>query len=187
MMRLFRRGSGQASIDALYGAIVAQARHPAFYRAYGVPDSVEGRFDMIVLHLWLVLRRLRQEAETRSLGQAVFDLFCRDMDANLREMGVGDLAVPKQMRNIGEAFYGRAGSYDRAIAQDARALAEALGKNVFGTATALTTAGVRRLAAYVYEAGRRLETLEPAQLTPAILDFPDPDTISIPEPFPVTE
>ena len=84
-----------------------------------MPDSVEGRFELIVLHLVLVLRRLadgsrrygRPSLGPARLGQRLFDVFCRDMDDNLREMGVGDLAVPKPMRRFGEAFFGRQGAY----------------------------------------------------------------------------
>src|SRR3974390_245218 len=95
--QLFTTRPANSTIDVLYGAIVAQARLPSFYLIYGVPDTVEGRFDMIVMHLALVLRRLARERELGSLGQGVFDRFCRDMDHNLREMGVGDLSVPKHM------------------------------------------------------------------------------------------
>src|SRR4051812_22915736 len=84
------------TIEAIYGMIVAQAREPVFYRTLGVPDTVEGRFDMVLLHLWLVLRRLRESEGGVALSQALFDHFCADMDANLRELGVGDLTVPKR-------------------------------------------------------------------------------------------
>ena len=81
-----------------------------FYRDLGVPDTVNGRFDLLVLHLWMVLRRLKPIEGGAGLSQALFDRFCDDMDANLREMGVGDLTVPKRMQAFGEAFYGRAAS-----------------------------------------------------------------------------
>src|SRR3990172_4805977 len=107
IFRLFRHTPRDDSIAALYGTIVAQARAPAFYRNYGVPDTINGRFEMITLHTILLLDRLEGEPDAiRGLGQELFDAFCRDMDANLREMGVGDLAVPRKMRGIGEAFYG---------------------------------------------------------------------------------
>ena len=94
--------------------IVAQARSAAFYTDYGVPDTVLGRFDLIVLHL--VLARLDGDGSSaRGIGQKLFDLFCPDLDANLREMGVGDLAVPRRMQNFGEAFYGRQGAYLAAL------------------------------------------------------------------------
>ena len=83
-----------------------------------MPDTVLGRFDMIVLHLVLLLRRLRAgEAAHRALAQGVFDAFCRDMDDNLREMGISDQGVPRQMRKVGEAFYGRAQAYEAALAE----------------------------------------------------------------------
>jgi cytochrome b pre-mRNA-processing protein 3 len=121
------------TISALYGAIVAQARLPVFYKLYGVPDSVNGRLDMIMLHIFILYRRLAREAPAmQALGQGVFDHFCQDMDDNLREMGVGDLTVPKRMRRIGEAYYGRASAYEAALAVgDRAALKDALCRNVF--------------------------------------------------------
>ena len=113
------------TIEAIYGMIVTQAREPLFYRDLGVPDTVNGRFDLLVLHLWMVLRRLRAEGGA-ALCQALFDRFCEDMDANLREMAVGDLTVPKRMQAFGEAFYGRSAAYDLAIANDREALAPGL-------------------------------------------------------------
>src|SRR5690349_2939431 len=99
----FRRTPRDPNIRALYGMIVAQARSPAFYRDYGVPDTVTARLDMIVLHLVVVLRRLRAGAGgLPQAGQDVFDLFCRDIDDNFREMGIGDLKVPKEMQKVGE-------------------------------------------------------------------------------------
>jgi cytochrome b pre-mRNA-processing protein 3 len=121
-----RRGT----IEAIYGMIVAQAREPLFYAGLGVPDTVNGRFDMVLLHLWMVLRRLRSSEGGAELSQALFDHFCGDMDDNLREMGVGDLTVPKRMRKFGEAFYGRAAAYDRALQAGAEPLAQALCKNI---------------------------------------------------------
>src|SRR6185437_5567060 len=104
----FRRAPrGPDTISALYGMIVAQARLPCFYREYAVADTVNGRFDLIVLHLAMVLDRLAQESALRDLGQGVFDRFCQDMEHNLREIGIGDLKVPQEMARIGEAFYGR--------------------------------------------------------------------------------
>ena len=178
MFKVFARHQQTHTIRILYGAIVAQARAPSFYTAYLVPDTVEGRFDMIVLHLVLVLRRLRREpAALTALGQRVFDLFCTDMDHSLREMGVGDLAVPKQMRRLGEAFYGRALAYDRALdAECEELLAPALARNLFPAAGATPPEAVR-LAAYVRAVEACLnDQLDPAMAT-GVLRFPDPDTI----------
>jgi cytochrome b pre-mRNA-processing protein 3 len=178
IFQLLRRGIRRQTIDTLYGAIVAQARHPAFYRDYCVPDTVEGRFEMIVLHIVLFVRRVRSERDDmKALGQGVFDRFCRDIDHNLREMGVGDLAVPKRMRGVGEAFYGRAQTYDRALAGgEQAALVATLARNVF--AVAEEPSGARRLAAYVSAAERGLAAQERAALAAGALDFPDPLHIS---------
>jgi cytochrome b pre-mRNA-processing protein 3 len=120
----------RGTIEAIYGMIVAQAREPLFYRAMGVPDTVNGRFDMMLLHMWMVLRRLRPVEGGAEFSQALFDHFCADMDANLREMGVGDLTVPKRLQKFGEAFYGRAAAYDSALDQGDEQLAQALRRNI---------------------------------------------------------
>ena len=139
------RAPSRCTIEAIYGMIVAQAREPLFYQALGVPDTVDGRFDMVLLHLWMVLRQLRSGPD-EALRQALFDHFCSDMDANLREMGVGDLTVPKRMQKFGEAFYGRSTAYDAALATGHEALTQALCKNVLN-GTRLEQA--RQLAVYV--------------------------------------
>src|ERR1700745_3416195 len=120
----------RGTIETIYGMIVTQAREPLFYRDLGVPDTVNGRFDLLLLHLWMVLRHLRTLPGGPELSQALFDHFCADMDANLREMAVGDLAVPKRMRTIGEAFYGRMAAYDLALSEGTEALAQALCRNI---------------------------------------------------------
>ncbi len=176
----FRRSRQTANIDALYGTIVAQARSPAFYRTYGVPDTVAGRLDMILLHLVLLLRQLARNhgmapGMMPPVARRVFDRFCQDIDDNFREMGVGDLAVPKKMRSVAEAFYGRAKVYENALADDnAAALEAAVARNVFGVGE--PTPGAVRLAAYMREASRRLGALAPDSLARGELDFPDPET-----------
>lgn len=174
----FLRNPQRARIDTIYGAIVAQARLSAFYRSYGVPDTPAGRFDMIVLHLSLLLRRLHGAPnDLRSLGQKVFDRFCRDMDDNLREMGVGDLAVPKAMRRVAEAYYGRARAYDQALAAESPdALAAAVARNVFGEDIA-PPLGAVRLATYIGDAVRRLAAAADDVLARGHLPFPDPEEV----------
>ncbi len=170
----FRRPSPDPKIAGLYGTIVAQARSPIFYRGYGVPDTVAGRFEMIVLHLVLVLQRLRSESSAvQALGQEVFNLFCRDIDDNFREMGMGDLAVPREMRKVGEAFYGRAAAYESALAADDAALTAALVRNIFGE----STDGARRLAIYARAAMRQLAAQR--DFSTAALRFPDPESVAL--------
>jgi cytochrome b pre-mRNA-processing protein 3 len=169
---LFSRSARPDTISALYGMIVAQARLPGFYRDYAVPDTVNGRFDLIVLHLALLLERLTEDESLRAVGQGVFDRFCEDMDHNLREMGVGDLAVPKEMRRMGEAFYGRAQAYRDALAAASdEALAATLARNIYGGST---SAPASRLAAYMREAVRALRAQESAGLAAGQLRFPEP-------------
>jgi cytochrome b pre-mRNA-processing protein 3 len=169
---LLRRVRRADTIEALYGAIVAQARCPVFYADHGVPDTIEARFDMIVLHVALLFRRMRDSRSSRALGQRVFDSFCKDMDHNLREMGVGDLAVPKSMRRIGEAFYGRAAAYDEALARpNDEALAAALSRNVFAGATA---ARPQWLAAYVRAAVAELARQPDSAFAAGQVSWPDP-------------
>ncbi len=176
ILPLFRRSARSDTISALYGTIVAQARLPCFYRDYAVADTVNGRFDLLVLHLGLVLGRL-EEAGLQELGQALFDRFCEDMDHNLREMGIGDLAVPKEMQRMGEAFYGRTQAYRAALATDAQeVLAEAVARNIYDSAPA-SRAAAARLATYMREAVRELNDQTPAALRTGGLHLPDPAAI----------
>jgi len=162
----------RGTIEAIYGMIVTQAREPLFYRDLAVPDTVNGRFDLLLLHLWLVLRRLRTVEAGSDLSQALFDHFCQDMDDNLREMGVGDLAVPKRMQAFGEAFYGRTAAYDLAMTAGQNELAQAICKNILNSEK-ITEA--RRLAVYAESCIAVLDGLDEAALTNGAWKFPVPD------------
>ena len=132
----------------LYGAAVAAARNPVFYAELMVPDTVDGRFDMVSLHVYLLVRRLAVlPAPGPALGQAVFDAMFSDMDVNLREMGVGDLSVGKRNRAMWEAFHGRSAAYQAALGEpDDEALARALLRNVWrGIAPACVPARLARI------------------------------------------
>lgn len=143
---LFGHGFADSTFD-LYRSIVAEARRPVYYTAYAVPDTVTARFDMIVLIMALVLRRLRGEtpapAGTRvvkgsratdphELGRQLLDLFFTEMDRSLREMGIGDVAVPKRIKKLSAAWNGRVIAYDAALDEaDETALAAAIARNVY--------------------------------------------------------
>jgi cytochrome b pre-mRNA-processing protein 3 len=132
---LFGRKPADPS-EALYASIVAAARQQKFYADWGVPDTMDGRFDMQVLHMYLVLERLREfGTEAEPLRQALTDRFFAAMDAALREVGVGDLAVGKKVRKMAEAFFGRIKVY--AAAQSINELREALTRNIFAEANAV--------------------------------------------------
>jgi cytochrome b pre-mRNA-processing protein 3 len=182
ILSAFRRHRHDRNMQILYGAIVAQARSPVFYARYGVSDSVDGRFELIVLHLVLVLRRLGGEQESmpgqgplhtfgHGIAQQLFDVFCRDLDDNLREMGVGDMAVPRRMRKFGEAFYGRQAAYAAALAAaDVRELEKALARNIFDGMDANDNAA--RLARYTRAAVERLDAAAEETLLAGDADFP---------------
>ncbi|MBT5374206.1 MAG: ubiquinol-cytochrome C chaperone [Rhodospirillaceae bacterium] len=125
----------------LYEAIVAQARAPGFYTEMKVPDTVEGRFDMIALHCFLVLHRLKSEGEKGGdLAQSLFDVLFADLDENIREMGVGDLSVGKYVKKMAKSFLGQIAAYDAALYTEEKGgldvaggdlLASALSRNVY--------------------------------------------------------
>src|SRR6266849_414476 len=170
------RISSRGTIEAIYGMIVTQAREPLFYRDLGVPDTVNGRFDLLVLHLWMVLHRLKSMEGAADLSQALFDHFCDDMDANLREMGVGDLTVPKRMRAFGEAFYGRAAAYDLALTAGGGPLAQALCKNILNGEE---IEKARQLAFYTEAAIAVLSGWEDATLQKGSWRFPSPARVGV--------
>jgi cytochrome b pre-mRNA-processing protein 3 len=157
ILSLFR-GTPTVPPERLYGEIVAQARQPWLYTTACVPDTVDGRFDMIVLHAFLVFDRLRQEDdEARAFSQAVFDEMFKDMDRSLREMGASDVGVGPKVRRMAEVFYGRTRVYSEALQQTGedrrQALVTALARNVFAGGD---EAGAGPLADYVLAVHRAL-------------------------------
>ena len=165
--------------SALYGAAVAAARAPWFYRALGVPDTLDGRFDLVALHAFLLIQRLQDAPEPGpALAQAVFDAMFTDMDNNLREIGVSDLSVGKRMRAMWEAFHGRAKVYTEAFQTgDRAALEAALARNVWrGAAPVGAAASLARVvtAQAVHLATQSLAALESgqAQFLPATEALP---------------
>jgi len=185
ILRFFRRDDGGETIQRLYGAIVARSRDPVFYLDYKVPDSVEGRFEMILVHAFLLFHRLRAESEERRrLGQRVFDVFCTDMDANLREMGVGDLTVPKKMKRVTESFYGRVSVYEGPVdAGDTGALAEAVLRNVYSSDSERTLQAAA-LAAYMIKAADALKATPYDTFADGQFPLPEPAQISFTETAP---
>lgn len=147
---IFGRTPVDRAANDLYLTLVEQARHPQFYGPAGVPDTLDARFEMIVLHAYIVIRRLRGSGEEGGrIAQSLFDQMFADMDRNLREIGVGDLSVGKQIKRMAKRFYGSVDAYDRGLeAPDDDALAAALERNVFGQDGPPTKAA-RSLSRYV--------------------------------------
>ncbi len=158
-----RRERGVAWL--LYDEVVRQARSPSFYAGGGVPDTVDGRFEMVVLHAWLVIGRLTAGGDdARRIAQYLFDAMIVDMDRSLREMGVGDLGVGRRVKAMAEAYYGRSRAYDSASAAGDADLSGALRRNVFGTVPpdSETEDAVDGMACYVRatERGLRAQPVE---------------------------
>ncbi len=160
LLKLFRKDPVKAQAAALYVSLLERAREPALYGDEGAPDTVDGRFDLIVLHAALVMRHLREYGEDgQRLAQALFARLFDDMDAALREMGIGDLSVGKKIKAMAEAFYGRAAAYDTALkAGDAAALKDALWRNLFDNAPDREEAA-NRLTDYAMAADARLASV----------------------------
>ena len=132
VLRLFRRSANRQLIDRLSGEIVAAARDPVLFTENGIEDSLEGRFEAVTLHAVLVLRRLnRMDPPAPEIAQDLTDAIFSSFEIALREMGVGDISVPKRMKTIAGAFFGRAGAYDRALQGGAPGLDAALARNVY--------------------------------------------------------
>ena len=169
ILNLFRKKPATEAVYAVYAAIVAQSRQPRFYADWGVPDTVTGRFDMICLHMALLFGRLRREGKAvNEFAQAVFDLFFKDMDRSLREMGAGDLAVPKKIQKMGNLFYGLMTNLNEAMDRDDRAEVEAvIRRNLFD---GVETGAPAQLAAYFFDEAARLQLQPTAAILGGKLD-----------------
>lgn len=176
--RLFGRvNPREAMIRDLHVRINAAARAPALYTALGVPDTVEGRFECLSLHVILVLRRLNRLPDPAAeVAQDLVNAVFLQLDSSLRELGVGDFGVPKRMKKLGAAFYGRAAGYDGALdARDEDGLKAALARNVIGTETPEAGAG---LARYVLRSVDLLDARDLDQIVSYGPGFPSPLTLS---------
>jgi cytochrome b pre-mRNA-processing protein 3 len=168
-----RRGREREQALSLYIAAVEQARQPGFYTDCRVADSLDGRFDLIVLHVFLVVRALRPSGEPgKRLSNLIFKMMMDDMDMNLREMGVGDLSVGKRVKSMAQAFYGRSAAYDAAFDAERDAapdgageagLEAALRRNIYG-AEEPNPSALALLLAYVHRADGALAAAPDAAL-----------------------
>jgi cytochrome b pre-mRNA-processing protein 3 len=152
----------------LYEAIVAAARHVRFYENMGVADTIDGRFEMIVLHLFLLLNRLKGEG-VEDLRQNLTDEFFADMDRSLRELGVSDVAVGKKVRKIAESYYGRVTAYDRALSAGPKILEEAISRNIYPDGASEDS--IRAMTAYFGNAVKLLGAISLEKILLAELRF----------------
>jgi cytochrome b pre-mRNA-processing protein 3 len=174
--RLFgrERSANRAITEALYASIVAAARQEPFYSEWNVPDTPLGRFEMLSLHMFLFQYRMRGETgASRDLAQILIDEFFSDVDHSLRELGIGDLGIPKRMKKLARMFYGRTAAYADALERgDLEALAAALARNIRPDAAAWPQSA--ELAAYVADADGMLALQQSEEIHSGAIVFPVP-------------
>ncbi len=172
--RLFgrERQANRAITEALYAQIVAAARQTVFYSDWNVPDTPLGRFEMLSLHMFLFQHRLRGEGGAAAeVAQVLIDEFFMDVEHSLRELGIGDVGVPKRMKKLAKMFYGRTEAYDDALEREDRdALAAALARNVRPDAAVWSEAS--QLAAYVGDANKGLAAQQSESIVSGTVTFP---------------
>jgi len=179
-------------VDLIYLEIVKKARQPGFYLDCAVPDTVEGRFEMILLHLGLLFHRLRDENDAaRKAAQRVVEAFFRDMDRSLREMGIGDISVPKKMKKLGQAYNGRSIAYFKAVdANDRPGLTAAILRNVMaldaGAGTPVQHQGADMIAAYALATAALLNAQPVAEILSGLIATAPIDGIANTWPMPPT-
>lgn len=182
LARWFGRGSDVEVSRTVYERIVAQAREPAFYARLGVPDTPDGRFEMLTLHLFLVLHRLKHERSdpvTAALAQRLTDHLVADMDANLREMGAGDLGVGRRVKRMAGALYGRIAAYEVGFDRGEAELRQVIRRTVFA-ATAPTNEQVAAVTHYLVAARDILDGRTASDLARGAIDFPLPEATNNP-------
>jgi cytochrome b pre-mRNA-processing protein 3 len=168
------RRANRNLIDEIHGKIVAAARHPALYADLGVPDTFEGRFEMMALHAALVMRRLTKETGAGvELAHEIGDSVFRHFDVVLRETGLGDVAVAKRLRRMAEAFYGRSKAYGEALDEPGQeGLNQALARNVYGVADVRLAPSAARLAEFVRAAADALDRTPLETFAAGEVEFP---------------
>lgn len=164
-----------AAVEATYIALVAAARNPFFYESLKVPDSIDGRFELIVLHLFLLQDRLLGEP---AFAQFLSEAFFNDLDANLREMGVADTGVSHRIKRMGKAYHGRLQVYAAAL-NDPEAMRAALARNLYGTVAEGDVAQLDRMARYVGVMREKLGTTDVGTITASQYQWPDAATLGL--------
>ena len=170
-------GPSETAIS-LFSTAVEHARRPVFYERFGVPDTLDGRFDLLALHLFLIMRRLKRAGDSGGiLAQQMADLLVTNLDETLREMGVGDLSVGKRVKAMVQAFYGRIAAYDRGLlAGDDSVLQDAVRRNLYRDAPPSELA-VEAMASYIVRNERHFDALRNPQFNEGSVVFLPPEEI----------
>ena len=171
---LFRPSHERIAAELAYRRIVEQAREPGFFLDDGVPDTIDGRFELICLHAFLYLHRLkREQPRSARYARRLVATMLADFDRSLREIGTGDLSVGREVKRMAEAFYGRFAAYEEGLAADDSVLRPALARNLFGTATP-DPAQVTAMAEYVRRQAAELGRQSGTALLAGDVAFGDP-------------
>ncbi len=159
----------------LYGTALGHIRNPEFYTRFNVPDTLDGRFDLLVLHLFMAMNVLKS-AEGQRLSQALFDVAFNDMDQTLREIGIGDMGITKHMKRMMKGFNGRVHAYDEAL-DDQGAFFEALRRNLFGTMDNPDEGALMMMHDYVHLNVEKFKQTEFKEFLSGEVKFINPQTI----------
>jgi cytochrome b pre-mRNA-processing protein 3 len=180
MFKLFRANPVREAAELAYRRVVEHARQPGFFLDLGVPDTLDGRFELICLHAFLYLHRLKgEQPRAAPVGQRFYDLMFADFDRSLREMGVGDLGVGREVKRMAQAFAGRIGAYEEGLAADDSVLRPAFARNLFGTA-APSEAQLAAMAGYLRREAAQLARQDAAALLAGEVAFGAPPATALP-------
>ncbi|MEQ8285340.1 ubiquinol-cytochrome C chaperone family protein [Thalassospira sp.] len=178
---LKKKDRKQTAAFELYTAMVTQARQPDFYAKLGVPDTIEGRFDLILVHAFVLFRRLKTDDGDRDLAQHIFDVMFADLDQNMREMGIGDVGILKRIRKMSESYHGRIVAYEEGVQSGALELAAALDRNLFAD-TDVTDEQLMAMVGYVNDALASLDKQAILELQNGAVHFPDVPAVAVTAP-----
>ncbi|MHC8493704.1 ubiquinol-cytochrome C chaperone family protein [Thalassospira sp. SM2505] len=178
---LKKKDRKQTAAFELYTAMVTQARKPEFYAKLGVPDTMEGRFDLILVHAFVLFRRLKSEDGDRDLAQNIFDVMFSDLDQNMREMGIGDVGILKRIRKMSESYHGRIVAYEEGVQSGAAELAAALNRNLYADTDA-TDEQLMAMVGYVHDALATLAKQPILDLQDGAVHFPDAPELAVTAP-----
>jgi len=183
LKRLFGRfaaGGAEPSavVAGLYRSIMAQARQEAFFLELAVPDTLDGRFDLLVLHAFVVMHRLKgPEHGDPALSQELYEAMVNDLDRAVRELGVADMGVSKRVMAMVAGINGRLRAYDRGLAEGGEVLLAALDNNLYGTVRQVPPGVLEAMAGYLQESAAALAQLSLAQLRAGPLPFLPPPSL----------
>lgn len=173
LLRKFFQAPPETAAHRTYIALVAQARNPFFYETLGVPDTIDGRFEMVLLHLFLIQHRLLAEpgAEAVEFSRQLGESFFVDMDQSVRELGVSDSGVRYRIKSMAKAYHGRLQAYSAACAEP-ETLRAALARNLYGTVAEGNVQHLDGMAAYLTSTQHSLAALPASSILEGKVNWP---------------